>query len=494
MNSLSEKLLEVFKAIVPIVSIVILLSLTLIPITPREMITFGIASLFVMLGLAFFLIGVDLGVVPLGSLVGQSMVKKNKLMWVMTAAFALGFIVSVAEPGLLVLGQQIQGITQGAIASKQLIVVVSLGIGCFMCVGFLRLIYNIPLRIVLIVSYGIVGALALFTPPAFLAIAFDASGSTTGILAVPFILTISVGVAAMKKDSKASEKDSFGLIAIVSVGAILSVLLLSLFVKTENYVEVMNESFVNSGSIVEPFIQAFGTCLKESFTALLPLIGLFLMIQMATAVKPLQRRQISFGLGYALIGLTLFFVGVNTSFMSIGNHIGAYLVRDANTYVLVAVAFVLGAATILAEPAVHILTEQIEEITSGHIKKTSVLMALAIGVGIAVALSALRVVVKDIQLWHYLLPGYTLCIILTFLTPQLFVGIGFDAGGVATGPVTATFILAFINGAANEELTASLLIDGFGMIAMVALMPIITLQVLGLWFKLKAKKEAIKNG
>ena len=493
MNIFSEKIKEVFFAILPITLIVVILRLTIVPIDNHLMGKFLLGSVFILFGLTLFLIGVDLGIAPLGSLLSSVITKKNKLWLVITSAFVLGFIISIAEPGLLILGNQIDALTAGVISSFTILTVVSLGIGVFMILGFLRLIYNIPLHIILLGSYGIILVLGLFTSPEFLAIAFDSSGSTTGVLAVPFILSLSLGITAMKKDSKASEKDSFGLVAIVSVGAVISVMILNIFTEVEEFAAVEIAEVTFGDSVIGAFISAVPGAFLESLLVFVPLVAIFLLIRFTWPIKKEALRRMTLGFIYALIGLSLFLVGVNTGFMAVGSELGSFLVGLDTYFYLILIGFVLGVATILAEPAVYVLTHQIEDVTSGYVKKNIVLVALALGVGLAISLSLLRIVVPEVQLWHYLLIGYLVAMILTFITPKLFVGIAFDAGGVATGPMTATFILAFVNGAAYDHPTADVLVDGFGMIAMVALMPIITLQILGTIFKLKTVKKGVSD-
>jgi hypothetical protein len=492
LNIFTAKLREVLFSIIPITIIVILLKLTVVPIENALMLKFMISTVYVLFGLTFFLIGVDLGITPLGEHLSAIIAKKNVLWIVVVAAFLLGFIISIAEPGLLILGNQIDQLTSGAISGQTLLVVVSFGIGFFMIIGFLRIVYNFPLQYILLVSYGIIFILSLWVSPEFLAIAFDASGSTTGVLAVPFILSLSLGITAMKRDSKASEKDSFGLVAIVSAGAIIFVMVLSILVGPVEYLNAPVNVSVSDLSLFKALFQNGLTAVADSFKVFLPLIGILLGLKFLIKPKQFEFRRIFFGFIYALLGLSLFLTGVNTGFMDVGTRIGGYMVEMESHVPIVVVGFIIGVVTIIAEPAVYVLTNQIEEVTSGYVRKGLVLFALAGGVGVAIALSVLRVIVFDIRLWHYLLPGYLIALALTFVAPKLFVGIAFDAGGVATGPMTATFILAFINGAAAGYPTANILIDGFGMIAMVALMPIITLQLLGTYFKIKSVKKGVE--
>jgi hypothetical protein len=324
--------------------------------------------------------------------------------------------------------------------------------------------------------------LSFFTTPEFLAISFDASGATTGALTVPFILALALGVSAMKKDSKASEKDSFGLVAIASTGAIISVMIMNIISKSDKITGSLEEHDEQSFSILGPFLHEFPVIAQEIIIALLPILIIFLLFQkFSFKMSKKEVRKIVTGLVFTFIGLVFFLVGVNAGFMDVGRAIGQSIASLDNKAYLIIVAFVLGLVTILAEPAVHVLTHQIEDVTSGYVRRKVVLFSLCIGVGAAVALSMLRILIPELQLWHYLLPGYILAIGMTYFVP----------GGVASGPMTATFILAFVQGAAEAIEGANVLVDGFGMIAMVALTPLITLQIVGFIFKLKSKKRGV---
>lgn len=494
LNVIVSKFKEVLFSVLPITVMVLILNFTISPMETPLIIRFLIGSIFVVLGLTIFLLGIDIGITPLGNLTGSSLAKSNKLWIVLIGGLILGFFISIAEPGLMVLANQVDLVTSGQIPSISILVIVSIGLAILLALGFLRVFYNVPLYKILIILYLIIFGLSIFTSREFLAISFDASGSTTGILAVPFILSLSVGISKLKKDSKASEKDSFGLVAIASTGAIISVMILDIFTKTYEFSATLDSSISDSDSIISSFVRIIPDNLKDSFMAILPLLVILLVLQKVTfKLSKRDLRKLLTGFGFSFVGLFIFFLGVNAGFMDVGTSIGNNLVLLDNKAYIIIIGFILGVVTILAEPAVYVLTHQIEDITSGYVKRKVVLVPLAIGVGLAVALSVIRVLVLDIQLWHYLLPGYIVCILLMFFTPKLFVGIAFDAGGVATGPMTATFILAFIQGAANAFEGADLMVDGFGMIAMVAMTPIITLEALGLVFALKSKTKGVEK-
>lgn len=494
MNVITSKLKEVLVSIIPIILVVLFLNFTISPIETNLIIKFLIGSIFIIIGLTIFLLGVDIGVTPLGSLTGISLAKTNKLWIVLFAGAILGFFISIAEPGLMVLSTQVDAITLGQVSGVIILTVVSIGLAIMLAIGFLRVFYNIPLYKILLGLYSVIFILSLFVSPEFLAISFDASGSTTGILAVPFILSLSIGVSKLKKDSKASEKDSFGLVAIASTGAIIAVLILDIFFGSSNFANVTDIEIHSESSVIYAFINILSTILKESIISILPLLVILLILQKKYfKLNKKDLRKLLTGFAFTFIGLFIFLLGVNGGFMELGITIGMNLALLDNKIYIILIGFILGVLTILAEPAVYVLTNQIEEVTSGYVKRKSILIALSIGVGLAVALSVVRVLVPGIQLWHYLLPGYIIAITLMFFIPKLFVGIAFDAGGVATGPMTATFILAFIHGAAYAFEGADLMVDGFGMIAMVAMIPIITLEILGLIFAVKSKRGGKKR-
>ncbi|RCW62740.1 DUF1538 domain-containing protein [Saliterribacillus persicus] len=489
MNILISKLLEVIVAVLPITIIVVLLNFTLTSLDPMLIIRFIIGAVLIIIGLSIFLLGVDIGITPIGNHMGKAIAKSNKIWIVMLSGLFLGFVISIAEPDLHILAGQVEMVTGGSIPKFTIVVVVSVGIAALLSVGLVRIVHNFPLYKLLTILYGIILVIAIFTSPEFLAISFDASGATTGALTVPFILALSLGISMLKKDSKASEKDSFGLVAIASTGAIITVMLMSIFTNQEEIKGTMQQEHGVSGTVLGPFFHELPLLSQEVLIALLPIIVIFLVFQkLSFKLSKRSFRKIITGIIFTFIGLVLFLVGVNAGFMKLGTELGYSIAQMDNKSYVIIIGFILGIVTILAEPAVYVLTHQIEDVTSGYVKRKIVLFTLAIGVGIAMALSMIRILIPEVQLWHYLLPGYLIAIILMYVTPKLFVGIAFDSGGVASGPMTATFILAFTHGAAEAIEGADVIVDGFGMIAMVALTPLITLQILGLIFKLKSKK------
>jgi Protein of unknown function (DUF1538). len=494
LNVLLKKLKEVVSAVLPVVILVVILNFTLTPVPNMLMLQFLIGALAIIIGLAILLFGIEMGVLPFGNNMGKTFLKSNNLWYVLIISFLLGFFINIAEPDLQVLATQVASVTGGVVPMLLILVAVSIGTGVTLSMGITRIVKNIPLNKLFAVTYGIIFVLSMFSSPDMIAIGFDASGATTGALTVPLVLALSVGAAAMEKNSKASEEDSFGLVGVMSTGAILGVLVLNLFIKTDNITGVLTGHHVDTGSVFGPFIAEIPKVALESFIALLPVVLLLVIFQkISFKVKKRAFARMLIGFLYTYIGLVVFLVGVNAGFMNVGNIIGHGLASYNNTALLVAFGFLLGMVVILAEPAVYTLTQQIESVTSGYVKRKTVLFTLSIGVAVAVGLSMLRIAVPAIQLWHYLLPGFIIALALSFVVPKIFVGIAFDSGGVASGPMTATFVLAFAQGASSALEHSNVLVDSFGVIAMVAMTPLIALQILGLIYKYKSQKSEVRK-
>ena len=489
LNALAEKIKEVVFAILPITVIVFILHFVITPLPGVQLARFAIGAVLILAGLSILLLGVDLGISPIGSHIGSSLHKSGKIWIIIAVGLVVGFFISIAEPDLQILAGQVGAVTSGLIARISILAWVSVGVGIMLALGLLRIVFNIPLYKVMALIYGLIAILALFVPPEILAIAFDASGATTGTLTVPFILALALGASKLKRDSIASEEDSFGLTGVISTGPVFAVLFMGLFSGIKNLTGTLESNAVESPTVLGAFGAHFGHAMRDAFWALLPVLAIFLVFQKtAIHLKRKPFRRVLKGLLYTFIGLTLFLTGVNGGFMEVGNLVGAELAATGHNTLVTAVGFLLGFVTILAEPAVYVLTQQLEDVTSGYVKRKIVLPALCIGVGAAVALSMLRIIIPRMQLWHLLLPGFGLSVIMSFFTPDLFVGVAFDSGGVASGPMTATFLLAFSQGVADSMATADVLTDAFGVIALVAMTPIITLQILGFIYQRKSRR------
>lgn len=488
MKILLIRLKETVFSVLPIMVIVLLNHFSFTPLANDVLWRFIIGSVLIIIGLTIFIMGVDTGISPIGNLLGKGMAKSNKLWIVITVGIVIGIIITVAEPSLLILANQVEAVTGGVVPSSSIVVFVSLGTGIMLSVGIIRIVYAIRLRWLLTLFYILVFVLALFSSTDFLAISFDASGATTGALAVPFILAIANGTSRMEKKHSDNGNDSFGLVGVSSIGAILAVLAMGII----NRAGGLTGSFelVQIDGIFSPFWYNVWPQFLEVLIIFLPILIIFLIGNaISFKLDRITFYRICVGVLFSIVGLTFFLLGVNQGFMEVGLEIGAKLAGQNNALLLILISFILGVVTILAEPAVHILTHQIEEATNAYVKSKLVMITLALGVGFAIVLAMLRVIIPGLEFWHIIFPGFLIAILMSYIAPSLFVGIAFDSGGVASGPMTATFVLAFVQGAAYNYPTADVLVDGFGVIAMVAMTPLIALQLLGIVFKYQTKKK-----
>jgi hypothetical protein len=491
LNELTGKLKEVLMSVLPITFIVLILHFTISPLDSSMMYAFLVGSALVIIGLTIFLFGIDQGLEPIGHGVGTTITKSNSYAAIITVSLILGFFISYAEPDIHILAKQVDSVTSGQFDNILMVVAVSIGIGVMMTLGMLRILKNVRLKYVFSGVYALIFILSFFSSPDFLAIAFDASGATTGAITVPFMLALAAGVSAIKKDSKMGEADSFGLVGISSAGAILGVLITGLFLEGEKLNGTLPEAQISNMGLIDTYKSKLLHIAFESFLTLLPIIIAYIIFQVFF-FKQKRRKviDVSRGIIFTYIGLVIFLLGVNGGFMEVGSQLGIQLAAmDSNLPVLL-VALLLGLTTVLAEPAVHVLTNQVEDITGGSVKRSLVLIFLSVAVGMSIFMSALRILIPGIQLWMYLLPGFILAAILAYFVPDLFVGMAYDAGGVASGPMTATFSLAFVQGVAAHVPTADVVSDGFGMIAIVAMMPIIAIELLGALYQVKSRKTS----
>ena len=497
MNELTGKFKEVLMSVLPITFIVLILHFTICPLEPNMLYAFLIGSVLVIIGLTVFLFGIDQGIEPIGHGVGDTITHMHSYAVIITVSLILGFFISYAEPDLHILAKQVDGVTSGQFDNILMVIAVSVGIGVMMTLGMLRILKDVRLKHVFAVAYGLILILALFSSPDFLAIAFDASGATTGAITVPFILALAAGFSAKKKDSKVSEADNFGLVGIASTGAILGVLITGLFLKTDKLNGSLPEPDITTTSLLDAYGSKLLSIAWESLLTLLPIIISYVIFQVFFLKQKKNKViDISRGIVFTYVGLVIFLLGVNGGFMEVGSLLGVRLASMDSYAPVLILALLLGLSTVLAEPAVHVLTHQVEDVTGGSVRRRLVLIFLSVAVGMSIFMSALRILIPGIKLWMYLLPGFGISVILAFFVPDLFVGMAFDAGGVASGPMTATFSLAFVQGIAAQVPSADVVSDGFGMIAIVAMMPIIAIELLGALYQAKAKKtsKAVSSG
>ena len=461
----------------PITLIVYALSLTpLFDFTETELITFTIGAVLLVLGIGLFNLGADLAMTPIGTHVGSGLSKQRKLGLLLTVCFVLGMLITIAEPDLQVLAKQVSAVMNGTV----LIYAVGLGVGGFLVIAVMKIVFKRSLSQLLMLFYMLMFALALMLVvqgnDPLLPLAFDSGGVTTGPITVPFIMALGVGISGVLGDRR-SKENSFGLVALCSVGPIVAVLVLGLF--STNDLTYQVPAYMVSSDILGAFLHTAAHTAKEVAIALGLIVVFFLVCQIIFLRLPKRRLlKITLGVVFTYIGLVMFLTGVNVGFMPIGYQLGFGL-AGGNKVLLTVFGLVMGVLVVLAEPAIHVLNTQVEEVTGGLVTKKSMIMGLCIGVGASIALSVIRIIF-DFSLVYYIIPGYFISLALSLFVPPVYTAIAFDSGGVASGPMTSGFILPFATGVCVAlQGEAAVLRDAFGVVALVAMTPLITIQLLG---------------
>lgn len=484
-EKLKEKIKESLSSVLPITVIVLLLSITLVPLEVGTLTLFLMGAFLLIVGMGLFQLGAEMSMTPLGQGVGGKLSKGRKILPVVLICFIIGAIITIAEPDLQVLANQV-----ASIPNQVLIWTVAVGVGLFLVVAVLRIQFHISLSNLLAVCYILLFILSFFSPDSFTSVAFDSGGVTTGPMTVPFIMALGVGLSAARSDPDGAE-DSFGLVALCSVGPIMMVLLLGIFYNPSDaaYTAAVVPEINTTVDVVRQFVIAFPHYAKEVITSILPMVGVLLVFQLATrSYRKRQLLRMGIGLVYTIVGLILFLTGVNVGFAPVGTLLGEGMGASSLRWLLVPVGVVIGYYLVKAEPAVQVLNQQVEDATGGMVSRGMMNLALSVGVACAVALSMVRVL-TGINIYWVIIPGYVLALLFSRRVPQVFVGIAFDSGGVASGPMTSTFLLPLAMGACTA-LGGNVVTDAFGVVALVALAPLIAIQIMGLVYTYKSKKSA----
>ncbi len=476
LKALLKKLSEATVSVLPVTAIVVLLNCTpLVSFSWTETIVFTCSALALILGMSLFNLGADIAMTPMGEQIGSGLSKTGKFKTLLLICFIMGVFITIAEPDLSVLASQVKDVLN----STALTVSIGVGVGIFLVLSVLKIVFRVHLSAMLTFFYmllfALVSVVLIRGNESFLPLAFDSGGVTTGPITVPFIMALGVGVAAALGD-KRDRENSFGFIALCSIGPILAVMFLGIFANGEVQYTLPDYSMDSHlGSLATKLWHT----VREVCLALGPIVIFFFVLQAIFMRLPKKRlRQIIVGIFYTFFGLVIFLTAVSVGFMPIGYKMGTQL-AEQNSVLLVTIAFVLGFTVVLAEPAIHVLNKQVEAVTGGSVSKRSMLVALSIGVGVSIALSVIRIIC-DFSILYYMIPGYFISLGLSFFVPRLYTAIAFDSGGVASGPLTSTFILPFVVGVCFVlQGESKILMDAFGLVAMVAMTPLITIQSLG---------------
>ncbi len=484
-NALKDKLTESLTSILPIALIVVILSLTLTPLDTGTFVLFGVGVLLLILGMGAFTLGADMSMLVIGEKIGSVVTRTRKVWLIALLSFIIGIIVTIAEPDLQILAQQVS-----AVENYLLILCVAVGVGVFLMIAMLRIVFGVKLSYLLMGFYVVAFALSIFVPSGFWAVAFDSGGVTTGPMTVPFIMALGVGVASIRSD-KHGQDDSFGLVALSSIGPIIAVLVLGIAfqVTDSSYPEPTLSPIASTHDVLWAYLHGFADYAKEVAIALAPIIVFFALFQLFT--RTFHKRQvykIIIGFLYTFLGLMLFLTGANVGFMPVGMKIGQDLGNLWGGWLLIPVGMVFGYFVVAAEPAVHVLNKQVERMSAGAISSSSMKKGLCIGVCISIGLAMTRIL-TGINIMYILIPGYVIALVLTFFTPPLFTGIAFDSGGVASGAMVSSFVLPMAIGAClSVQGAEAVMTQAFGCVAFVALTPLISIQILGIVYKRKTHR------
>lgn len=491
---LLSKLKESLISVLPVAAIVLIISFTpILDLTAAETAAFAVCAVLLILGIGLFNLGADLAMTPMGEHVGTGLTKSKKVMVLISVCFVMGVLITVAEPDLSVLAKQVSDVINNTL----LIVTVGVGVGIFLVLAVLKIVYKKSLSMLLMFFYMMLFAVSAMLIESgkndLLCLSFDSGGVTTGPITVPFIMALGVGISATIGGRNANE-NSFGLIALCSIGPVIAVMMLSMFSDSSVSPDTLAE-LANYATVSESLSHIGSTILKTLGDVALALglvVAFFLILQFTVLKLPKQKLlQIAIGIGYTFFGLVIFLVAVEVGFMPVGYKIGKSI-AEFNPAVLAVFGFVIGMVVVLAEPAVHVLNKQVEDITNGGVKKIEMLIALSIAVGISIGLSVIRMIF-GFSLLYYLIPGYLISLGLSFFVPKIYTAIAFDSGGVASGPLTSSFILPLVVGACVALHNGSaefILTDAFGVVAMVAMTPLITIQLLGFKAVMSSKVRA----
>ncbi len=475
--------MESLSAVLPITGIVLFISIFLVPMEVGTVMLFLVGALMLILGMGFFQLGAEMAMTPIGEGIGHQ-ISKTKRVWIMVLiGFLMGAIITISEPDLQVLAEQVP-----SIPNMTLILTVALGVGIFLALAVIRIKFRIELSGLLILLYVALIGLSFLVPGDFLAVAFDSGGVTTGPMTVPFIMALGVGLASARTD-KDSASDSFGLVALSSVGPILAVLILGCFFKPTDAAYSMGEvpRVFTTRDVVSLFAYKIPAFAGEVMISLLPIAAVFLLFQLLTRrYHKREIKRIVMGMLYTYVGLVLFLCGVNVGFAPVGTFLGEELASLSYNWVIIPIGMLIGYYIVKAEPAIQVLNRQVESITDGAISVKAMNRCMSIGVAISIGLALTRVLLH-IPIYWIIIPGYIIALVMSLFVPKIFVGIAFDSGGVASGPMTSTFLLPLSIGTCSA-VGGDLMRDAFGVVALVALTPLIAIQIMGLAYKLKTGK------
>ncbi len=483
-QKLKEKIMESLSSVLPVAAIVLALSIFVVPLDTGNVMIFLVSTVMLIIGMGMFQLGAEVAMTPLGEGIGGRLSETKNIALIIIIALCMGVLITIAEPDLQVLSNQVP-----SIPNSTLVWTVAVGVGIFLAVAVLRIILKIDLSKLLIILYAGVLILSFFVPDNFLAVAFDSGGVTTGPMTVPFIIAMGVGLSSMRGDKDASS-DSFGLVALSSIGPILAVMLLGCFYAPKEATQFSTgiETVETMQDVMRAFVVELPSYAKEVLISLLPIVGVFIVFQLfSRKYQKRQKLRIAIGFVYTYIGLVLFICGVNVGFAPVGTMLGSEMAATSRKWLLIPIGMIIGYFIVKAEPAIEVLNRQVQTVTNGTISEKAMNKCLSVGVAVSIGLSVLRIL-TGLPIQWIIIPGYIIALVMSRFVPKIFVGIAFDSGGVASGPMTSTFLLPLCIGAC-EAIGGNMMTDAFGVVALVALTPLIAIQIMGLQYRFKTNKQ-----
>ena len=481
-SSFFKLLKESFRDLLPIILVIIFFQLAIIQAIPDNWLSTTIGLAIVGVGLAVFLLGLEVGIFPVGEGLAGDFARKGSTLWIITFAFMIGFGTTVAEPALLVIADKAAGISSGRIDAFTLRMVVAFSVGFAIVVGVWRIIKGTPIHYYIISGYIMVVAATFFSPKEIVGLAFDLGGVTTSTVTVPLVAALGIGLASTIK-GRNPVLDGFGLIAFASLTPMIFVQFYGIYVY----------QFVDVADIIIPLVAhtpetaaAFDFNILSLLKGLLgvvgdvvPILGVILFFQYIILKKPVDNlKEVLIGFGLVIIGLDAFIIGLEMGLFTLGETMALQLTQNDSNIIIYSFAGAIGFSTTMAEPSLTAIAKKAKEISDGKINDFVLRIAVAFGVSFGIALGAFRIV-NGGDIVYYIIAGYMFVIALTFIAPKYIISIAYDSGGVTTSTVTVPLVAALGLGLATNIPGRDPLIDGFGLIAFASLFPMITVMAYG---------------
>ena len=481
--SFLKLLKESFRDLLPIILVIVFFQLAIIQSVPENWLSTAIGLAIVGVGLAVFLLGLEVGIFPVGEGLASDFARKGSTKWIVLFAFMIGFGTTVAEPALIVIAQKAAGISDGRIDANTLRMVVAFSVGFAIVVGVWRIIKGHPIHYYIISGYIMVVAATFFAPKEIVGLAYDLGGVTTSTVTVPLVAALGIGLASTIK-GRNPVLDGFGLIAFASLTPMIFVQFYGIVVY--EFVEV-------STSAIAPVVEATKASATFDFKMIdilkgligviidvVPILAVILFFQYVILKKPIENlKEVIIGFGLVIIGLDAFIVGLEMGLFSVGETMAFELTQYDNNIIIYSFGFLIGFSTTMAEPSLTAIAKKAKEISDGKINDFVLRLFVALGVAIGISLGAYRIVVGG-EIVYYIMAGYLFVIVLTFMAPKYIIPIAYDSGGVTTSTVTVPLVAALGLGLATNIPYRDPLIDGFGLIAFASLFPMLTVMTYGI--------------